>query len=220
MIIIGAKGHALDILAGYPKENIFLFDDVNAFFPDWLKKRYVVIQTQAELKEQFKIAPEYILAVGKPVIRNFLSLKINQLGGKPVNYIASTAIIGNLSTHLGQGLNIMQQVFISDNVQIGDYSLINSHVSVHHDCIIGKYCELSPGARILGNVKIGDYSFVGANSVILPDITIGSNVTIGAGSVVLNNISNNQVAAGAPARMIKENGPVDKELDKLWKTFG
>lgn len=46
--------------------------------------------------------------------------------------------------------------------------------------------------------------WIGANSTILPGVIIGANSIIGAGSVVTKNIPENVVAAGNPARIIKE----------------
>ena len=53
-------------------------------------------------------------------------------------------------------------------------------------------------------VTIGDNVWIGAQSVINPGVTIGSNVVIGSGSVVTKDIPDNVVAAGNPARVIKQ----------------
>ncbi len=52
-------------------------------------------------------------------------------------------------------------------------------------------------------VSIGDKVIIGYNSIILMGIKIGSNTIIGAGSVVTKNIPDNCIAAGNPARIIK-----------------
>ncbi|WP_298156228.1 sugar O-acetyltransferase [Flavobacterium sp.] len=53
-------------------------------------------------------------------------------------------------------------------------------------------------------VTIGNDCWIGGNTVICPGITIGDGVTIGAGSVVTKNIPDNVLAAGNPARVIRE----------------
>ncbi len=48
--------------------------------------------------------------------------------------------------------------------------------------------------------------WVGANAIILPGVTIGENAVIGAGSVVTKSIPDRVLAAGSPARAIREIG--------------
>ena len=55
-----------------------------------------------------------------------------------------------------------------------------------------------------GPVKIGDDVFIGARSIVMPGVTIGNNVIIGANSVVLHDIPANSIAAGSPAKKIKD----------------
>jgi maltose O-acetyltransferase len=52
---------------------------------------------------------------------------------------------------------------------------------------------------------------VGGNVVINPGVKIGSNVVIGSGSVVVKDIPDGVIAAGNPARVIREITPQDRE---------
>lgn len=53
-------------------------------------------------------------------------------------------------------------------------------------------------------VIIEDNVFIGANSIILKGSHIGKNSVIGAGSVVTGKISENSIAAGNPAKVLKQ----------------
>jgi acetyltransferase-like isoleucine patch superfamily enzyme len=53
-------------------------------------------------------------------------------------------------------------------------------------------------------VKIGNNVWLGLNVVVLKGVTIGDNTIIGAGSVVSGDIPANVIAAGAPARVVRE----------------
>lgn len=53
-------------------------------------------------------------------------------------------------------------------------------------------------------VIIGKNAWVGANSVILPGVTIGDNSVIGAGSTIIRDVPAYSVAAGNPAKIIKQ----------------
>jgi acetyltransferase-like isoleucine patch superfamily enzyme len=53
-------------------------------------------------------------------------------------------------------------------------------------------------------VTIGKRVWIGANSIILKGVTIGNGAVIGAGSIVVKDIPPNVMAAGNPARVVKE----------------
>ena len=55
-----------------------------------------------------------------------------------------------------------------------------------------------------GAVKIGNNVWLGNNVCIMPGITIGNGAIIGANSVVTHDVPPLSVAAGCPARIIKQ----------------
>lgn len=92
----------------------------------------------------------------------------------------------------------IREVTIGDNVMIGPNTLITT---VGH--------PLSPMGRRkhmahAKPVTIGNDVWIGGNVTILPGVTIGNNVVIAAGAVVNKDIPDNCVAAGVPAKVIKE----------------
>lgn len=201
ILIIGAGGHALEILdlikGSY--NQISFFDNLN--------KENKLIYDSYRILKSFNQVEDYFDQDNRTFCIGFggtnrlaIQEKFISLGGLPHSIISSTATISNNNTFLGSGLNIMHNVLISSNVKIGDSSLINSFTSIHHDVEIGNSCEIAPHSAILGNVVIGDNTLVGANATILPGCKIGKNVVIGAGAVVTKNIPNNQKVFGIPAK--------------------
>ncbi len=207
MLIIGVKGHAKEILLIlenlHYNEEIYFYDDISVDIPELLYGKYKIIRRLEEAKELFRRDIRFVLGVGNPIVRKKLSDKFVEIGGKLESIIAPTALIGKYNVVLEGGLNIMHNVFISNDVIIGEGSLVNASASIHHDVEIGKFCEISPGAILTGACKIGNFTFIGAGAVILPKLRIGSNVIIGAGAVVVSDIPDRVVAVGVPAKVIK-----------------
>lgn len=54
--------------------------------------------------------------------------------------------------------------------------IVNHAASVDHDCVIGNFCNISPGARLCGGVHVGDELFVGASAVVVQHVASGSIV--------------------------------------------
>ena len=53
-------------------------------------------------------------------------------------------------------------------------------------------------------VEIGRNAFIGDRAIILKGVTIGADAVVGAGSVVTADIPAGVVAAGIPARVVRE----------------
>ena len=205
MLVIGAKGHAKDIVAVLDKhllKELVFYDDVSKNIGSSFLGEFPLIRDLAAAKEYFKDKrKEFTLGVGGPLVRKNLSEKFSTEGFIFTSVISGTSTIGTYKVHLGQGLNIMHNVFISNSVKIGNGVLLNAGVLVHHDCKIGDYVEVSPGAVVLGGAKIGNLSFIGASATILPNVKVGQNVVIGAGAVVIKDVPSNSVIIGVPGRL-------------------
>ena len=79
----------------------------------------------------------------------------------------------------------------------------------HVEILDSDFHDLDPARRKAGTqrtaaVEIGDNVFVGMGVKILKGATIGSDSVIGAGAVVTGAIPAGVIAAGNPARVIRE----------------
>ena len=63
------------------------------------------------------------------------------------------------------------------------------------------------------NINIGDHVWIGAWARILKGTTIGNNSVIAIGSIVTSKVESNCIAAGIPAKVVKEN--IDWDREKL-----
>ena len=64
------------------------------------------------------------------------------------------------------------------------------------------------------NIQIGDHVWVGTRVLILKGATIGSGAIIGAGSMVAGDIPESVLAAGSPARVMRENVVWTRDMDE------
>lgn len=72
--------------------------------------------------------------------------------------------------------------------------------------ILAKVCILTHDncRDLLLDTYIGSDTVVGIRSIILPGVHIGNHCVIGAGSVVTKDIPDHSIAAGNPAKVIRE----------------
>lgn len=90
---------------------------------------------------------------------------------------------------------------------IGDYTKIDDHAHIAHNCSVGQKCYVMAGAILCGSVKIGDRCHVAPQSVIIDGgIVIGDDCTVGIGSVVKKSINESITVSGNPAKSLIELG--------------
>jgi sugar O-acyltransferase (sialic acid O-acetyltransferase NeuD family) len=204
MLIAGAGGHSIELL-GIIMDNkyrgkIHFFDDGPNSSNASTFAGHPLVNSVEKASSLFESDPAFILAVGKPAHRKILDKKLTGAGGRLTSLISVKASIGSYEVELGLGLNIMTGAVITNRIRIGRGTLVHIHCSIHHDVVIGEYCELSPGCRILGRVTLGSGVSVGAGAVVLPGINVGDEAVIGAGAVVTKDVQPGTTVVGVPAR--------------------
>lgn len=210
MLIFGAKGLAKEVLEvcleTVNKSNIVFYDDVSSDLPDKLYNEFLVLRNLSEASEYFaKVDKKFVLGLGGPLLRAGAFRKFVEAGGIPHSLISQTSKIGSFGVEVSEGVNVMLNSVITNDVKIGKGVLINQMASIGHDVIIDDFVEVCPGTAISGHCKIGELSFLGTNCTILPNVTIGKRVVVGAGSVINRDIPDGSTVVGVPGKIIKTN---------------
>ena len=208
--IVGYSGHAyviVDILLNAGRLVTSYCDseekERNPYHLQYLGKEAEVIR---KLKKF-----DFFVCVGHNGIREKIHMQLAAQLGNPINAIHPSAVISSSVTML-DGIMIAANATINPLVTLGRGVICNMSSSIDHECIIGDFTHIAPGAVLCGNVKVGKSSFIGANAVIRQGVTIGNNVMVGAGTVVVKDIPDNVTVIGNPQKVL-----VKKQAIKLIK---
>lgn len=169
---------------------------------------------------KFKILSDCKKTIGKPMLYHPLLLKGKgtiEFGEKvQIGVIASPNYYSHY-TYL-EARNENSRIEIGDNVSINNAfsAVAYLKIEIKNNVLIGNSCTImdndahhldrdkrtsSPSSK---EVIIEENVFIGSNVTILKGVTIGKNSVIGNGSIVTNSIPKNVIAAGNPARVIKD----------------
>jgi len=107
---------------------------------------------------------------------------------------------GNMK--IGNGVVIAERVYISDNLH--GFEDINIPV-------------MKQPLKHSGSVVIEDEAWIGNGACILPNVTIGKHAIIGSNAVVTKDIPPYSVAAGVPAKVIKQYNLKTETWEKVDK---
>ncbi|MFA6400488.1 MAG: acyltransferase [Salinivirgaceae bacterium] len=113
--------------------------------------------------------------------------------------VGAKLTIGNNVGISGSTLSALSAITIGNNVLIGSGCVISDSDS--HPILPSE--RKDPSKTLTTPITIEDNVFIGARTIVLKGVTIGKGSVIGAGSVVTKSIPSNSIAAGNPARVIK-----------------
>ena len=140
-------------------------------------------------------------------------------------------LLRELLGEVGDGVSVRPPFWIDYGTNIA----IGARTFVNYDCVmldgapsrLGAACQLAtrvqlltathpidPEPRRLGweaaePITIGDNVWLGGGAIVCPGVTIGDDTVVGAGAVVTRDLPAGVVAAGVPARVLREIGPED-----------
>jgi len=150
-------------------------------------------------KEGYHYAFVTVGSIGDSKLRIKLYKEIQEIGFEIPKIIDLTATVSN-HAKVDNGVFVGKKAVINAGSFIRRGNIINTACIIEHDCIIGEFSHIGPGAVLCGEVQVGANTHIGARSVIKQQIKIGSNTIIGMGSVVLKDIEDNILAFGSPCK--------------------
>ena len=123
------------------------------------------------------------------------------IDGRHEPIIISTFGHGRLVIGEGVFMNYGSDIACAESVRIGAYTRIGPRVTIgdHNAHPIDAETPDTPAA-----IEIGDDVWLGRNSIVLPGVTIGRGTLVAAGSVVTRSLPECVIAAGIPAKPLRE----------------
>ena len=138
-------------------------------------------------------------------------------------HVARTAALRAFGCQLGDGVVVYHgfEVRAARHVSIGDRTIVGDHATLdgRGGLTIGADVNLSTGVSIWTGqhdwraedfryvkapVAVGDRAWLSTRVIVLPGSTIGEGAVVAAGAVVSGDIPPFVLAAGVPARPVKE----------------
>ena len=107
---------------------------------------------------------------------------------------------------LGMGNVLTHGVFVAIGSRIGDFSYFNIGCTIGHDCRIGNWVTVNPGARVSGNCVVEDTCLLGAGCVVLEGTTVEEGATVACASFAARRVPRGATALGVPARIVTSAG--------------
>ena len=145
------------------------------------------------------------IRIGQTALRRFCGRLMLESCGKKVNIEKNAVFSAKVSLGSRSGIGI--------NARINGRCVIGNDVMMGTDCVIITRSHrhdrtdipmMDQGFEEERPVFIGNDVWLGDRVIILPGVHIGDGCIIGAGSVVTRDIPPYSVAAGIPAKVIKD----------------
>jgi len=185
--------------------------------------RWIVMHTRGIMAEGpirvkgrpiINIAPGNHIRIGRNVTLRSSNEGHHANVYSPVKLVAdrpgAEIVIGDRTIIVGTCVHAYSAIRIGRRCMIGAAQILDG--SGHDLCFphVERRQETRGGAQ---PIAIDDDAWIGMGVIILPGVTIGKGSVIGAGSVVTKDVPPYCVAAGNPARVIKDYSHTLQEAD-------
>lgn len=97
------------------------------------------------------------------------------------------------SARLGEGVQVFANAYIGAEAELRPRCMVNTGAIVSHDCVIGEYSHIAPGALLAGHVHVGERTLIGMGVTTAIGIKIGRGVRVGNGAILLADVPDGMI---------------------------
>ncbi|MFI0512141.1 acyltransferase [Streptomyces sp. WSLK1-5] len=138
-------------------------------------------------------------------------------------YVAGTAAVFPDRLRLGDDSYIAAHAYVTGELTTGSHCTLNPFTTVRGNVVLGDGVRVGAHTSLLGfnhsmapdrpvfrqpltsrGIRVGDDVWIGSHVVVVDGVTIGDHCVIGAGAVVTRDVPAWSVAAGNPARVLRD----------------
>ena len=136
------------------------------------------------------------------------------------------ALLRRILGSVGEGVEVRSPFLCEYGTRVS----IGARTFINFDCVmldvvaitIGADCQVATRVQLLtashpvepqprrerweygATIAVGDNVWLGSGAIVCPGVTIGDDTVVGAGAVVTRDLPSGVVAAGVPARVVRE----------------
>lgn len=138
----------------------------------------------AELRSQgVALAANGIGGIGRVQSRVDVFDRLAGAGMSCPALVHPTAVV-EPSAIVAAGVQVLAMAYVGSAADVGFGSLLNTAAVVSHDCVLGRYANVSPGGLLAGEVRLGDRAMVGMGATVNVGVVVGDGTLIGNSAVV------------------------------------
>ena len=171
---------------------------VSHLYTGYVKRHFVIAYKALRIKGTENISIGQHVQIGKGIQLTAWSM------AKQGSDVPMITIGDHCTIRENSHITSSNRISIGNNLLTGTNVLItdNSHGQSNREHMSLPFTERPIYSK--GPVHIGNNVWLGNNVCVMPNVTIGDSAVIGANSVVTHNIPPYCVAAGIPAKVIKQ----------------
>lgn len=158
IVIIGAGGHGkvvcdslrLALRAAGKGEILGFLDDKSSLWGQSLMNLPIL----GPIDHLEDVRPDaVIVGIGENEARRRVCKWVEEKGYPLVNAVHPRAVVAG-DVLMGTGVAVFASVVVNTGTVIGDNVILNTGCTIDHDCVIGSYVHIAPGAHVAGGVEI------------------------------------------------------------------